>query len=549
MEDSVELACETQDDANAGFQIQGLKRTAYAAVLRAFCARSGILSGAKEACLNELRNELKILETEHREYLVNARSNKQSKSLSAGLSKGNISSTEVIPGFACGLPDAGETVFQIHCLERSAYASVLRTFCAMTNQLSLLQVKLLSKLRNELRISRSENKEVLVKVISDEHIKSLRKFSLANCSVPTKLDPAFDAHAVAHDKIASTGQGSTSSTSCLSLAQQSPISERSMSSARDIGILGSANRAKEGSCFEPHAVMSAKRLKSVNGHALAYIKCSPSAELPVAISVVMEKSRTDDTLVSETFSFEVKTGCTFPPVFHEKHSQSNAGHVPSCVDHDRKESGKRKPKEPVMRGSKNQRRRKQEKDSELDIGSEIIKLCLTANLLNKVEKIFRENPDPANLETAKSMLKVQEKELLDALIKLSEVSYGVAYLSTEGQLANLNKDDEEVPPKPASSSDETPPETRPGDGGAENNAKIQGVAAAAASPSATRPHAPASPLTAASTDMASSSEGDQPRLAPAGTQGAAPPGPGRGKVNRRWKPSTRVFGADWVSFG
>jgi hypothetical protein len=37
---------------------------------------------------------------------------------------------------ACVLPDAGDTVFQIHCLERSAYASVLRAFCAVTNHLS-----------------------------------------------------------------------------------------------------------------------------------------------------------------------------------------------------------------------------------------------------------------------------------------------------------------------------------------------------------------------------------------------------------------------------
>ncbi|KAL6640956.1 hypothetical protein ACP70R_019137 [Stipagrostis hirtigluma subsp. patula] len=428
--------------------------------------------------------------------------------------------------------------------------SVVDIFKNADRQEKILQVKLLNKLRNELRISHSENKEVLVKVISDEHIKSLRNLVwqivlFLECWTLLLMHMLWFI-----TRLPQLDRG-------LHFIYKLPQFSSAITNIRafnvfckvDIGILGSANRAKEGSCFEPHTVVSAKRLKSVNGHALAYIKCSPSAELPVAVSAVMAKSCTDDTLVSETFSFEVKTGCNIPPVFHEKHSQSNAGHIPSCVDHGRKESGKRKPKEPVMRGSKNKRRRKQEKDSDLDIGSEIIKLCLTAKLLNKVEKIFRENPDPGNLETAKSMLKVQEKELLDALVKLSEVSYGVAYLSAEGQPANLSKDDEEVPPKPASSSDETPPETRPGDGGAENNAKIQGVAAAAASPSATRPQAPASPSTAASTDMASSSEGDQPRLAPAGTQGVAPPGPGRGKVNRRWKPSTRVFGADWLSFG
>uniref|UniRef100_A0A0A9DD76 ENT domain-containing protein n=1 Tax=Arundo donax TaxID=35708 RepID=A0A0A9DD76_ARUDO len=191
------------------------------------CSVGPSLSGAKEECLAAPGNEFKILETEHREHLVKARSNKQIKSLSAGLSKGNTCKSEVMkdtPGVACVLPDAGDTVFQIHCLERSAYASVLRSFCVVTNHLSWLQVKLLTKLRNELRISHVEHKEVLVKVGSNEHIKSLRNFSLANFSVLKKMNPAFDAHAVVHDKVGSTG--STSSTSCLSLAQQSPISER-----------------------------------------------------------------------------------------------------------------------------------------------------------------------------------------------------------------------------------------------------------------------------------------------------------------------------------
>ncbi|KAG2613877.1 hypothetical protein PVAP13_4KG388100 [Panicum virgatum] len=207
MEDSVQVACVKPNAADTAFQIYSMKRSAYAAVLRAFCARSDILSGDKVRCLTELRNELKILQTEHAECLVKAISNKQIKPFSAGLhSKGNTCSTEVIKDFvACVLPAAGDTAFQIHCLERSAYASVLRAFCAVTNHLSW--VKLLSELKSELRITHTEHKEVVMKVSSDEHIKSLRKFSLANLSVVTKTNPAFDVHAVLHDKIGSTGQG------------------------------------------------------------------------------------------------------------------------------------------------------------------------------------------------------------------------------------------------------------------------------------------------------------------------------------------------------
>ncbi|PUZ38955.1 hypothetical protein GQ55_9G237800 [Panicum hallii var. hallii] len=495
MGDSVLVTCVMQDAADIAFQIHCLERSAYAAVLRAFCAQSDLLSRAKEGCLAELRNELKILESEHRECLGKARSNKQINSLSAGLhSKGSTCNTEVMKD-ACVLPDAGDTVFQIHCLERSAYASVLRAFCAVTSHLSWLQVKLLTKLRNELRISHIEHKEVLVKVSSNENIKFLRKFSLVTLSVLTKTDPSFDAHAMVHDKNGSTGQVSTSSTSCLSLLQQSPISGHSMSTTRDIGISDISNWAKEGPYFEPHAVVSAKRLKSVNGHA-------PSVQLPVAVSVAMVKGRTDDTLDSETIPCEVKSGCT-SPIFQEKHSEPNASQVPSCADHARQESRKRKAEVPGMRVSTSlgvmgikygiKHQRLMNKDSDLEHGSEIINLCLTASLLHKVERLLREKPYPANLEKAKSILKAQEKDLLDALVKLSEISYDVAYFSANGEPDNINTHDdgkgkEDVQPKPTNSSDETPPGTTSLVGGGEgNHVKIQDIAAAGLSPSSATP--------------------------------------------------------------
>ncbi|KAF8672586.1 hypothetical protein HU200_049273 [Digitaria exilis] len=288
---------------------------------------------------------------------------------------------------------------------------------------------------------------------------------------------------------------------------------------RDIGISDSLNGSKEGPYFEPHAMVSAKRLKSVNGHAQAYLKCALSDQLPVAVSAVMVKGRTDNALDSETISCEVKSGCTSSPIFEEKHSESNVGQVPSSVEA-RQESGKRKANQMGLSTSLGQRRRN--KDSDLEYDSEIINLCLTANLVHKVERLLSENPDPANLEKARSILKVQEKDLLDAIVKLCEVSYDAAYFSANGQ-ADITythddgKGDEEMLPKPANSSDETPPgTTRPRDGGAGNHAKIQGSSSAittggTASSSSiipplmeTRPHAPVSP-TSAPTSLGESS--------------------------------------------
>lgn len=53
--------------------------------------------------------------------------------------KGNIGNAEVAKeslDLKCVIPDAGDASFQIHCLERSAYASVLRAFYAQSDLLS-----------------------------------------------------------------------------------------------------------------------------------------------------------------------------------------------------------------------------------------------------------------------------------------------------------------------------------------------------------------------------------------------------------------------------
>lgn len=122
------------------------------------------------------------------------------------------------------IPDAGDAAFQIHCLERSAYASVLRASCAQPDLLSW--ARLLSKLRNELRLSYIEHQEVIARVSSNDYIKSLRKLSLANYSGLRKKTPAFNRYAEVPDKMDKTGQSFTS------LAPQSPMPAHTMPPAR-----------------------------------------------------------------------------------------------------------------------------------------------------------------------------------------------------------------------------------------------------------------------------------------------------------------------------
>ncbi|KAL5663775.1 hypothetical protein ACJX0J_023883, partial [Zea mays] len=181
----------------------------------------------KERCLTELSNELKILETEHAECPVKARSNRQIKSFSVGLhSKGNTCNTEVIKGFfrSC----LHTTRCWRYCVSDSLLGAISIFISVMSS------VKLLSELKNELRIPHIEHNKVLMKIILNEHVKSLRKFSLSNMSVVIKINPSFDVHVVVHYKIVSTDQVCTSSTSCLSLTNQNFLQKVSKSMWQNI---------------------------------------------------------------------------------------------------------------------------------------------------------------------------------------------------------------------------------------------------------------------------------------------------------------------------
>lgn len=97
----------------------------------------------------------------------------------------------------------------------------------------------------------------------------------------------------------------------------------------------------------------------------------------------------------------MKSGNSSSPIFQEKHSdESNARQVPSCADHDSQESGKSKAEVPGMRASKSlgvmdetYDQSCRNKNLNLEHGSEIINLCLTANLLDKVHDSFLQSKD------------------------------------------------------------------------------------------------------------------------------------------------------------
>lgn len=144
-------------------------------------------------------------------------------------------------------------------------------------------------------------------------------------------------------------------------------------------------------------------------------------------------------------------------MFQEKRSQSNAGHVPWGVRKDMEASRERgaEASSPVSRskslGVINY------SVGNIDHESDIIKILQTSCLVNKLEELFKAKQCPANLETAKYILKDQERHLLAALVRLSEVSSASA--SSVHGADEIECDEETSPPKPVSSSSYDEPPT------------------------------------------------------------------------------------------
>ncbi|XWS64911.1 hypothetical protein CRYUN_Cryun05aG0044800 [Craigia yunnanensis] len=72
--------------------------------------------------------------------------------------------------------DEIDIAFQIQCLEKEAYSSVLRAFIAQSDLLSWEKEGLMTKLRGELNVTDTEHGELLLKINSDESIKMIREW-------------------------------------------------------------------------------------------------------------------------------------------------------------------------------------------------------------------------------------------------------------------------------------------------------------------------------------------------------------------------------------
>lgn len=81
-----------------------------------------------------------------------------------------------IPNEPHGKDEIFDVAFQIQCLEKEAYCSVLRAFIAQSDLLSWDKEDVITKLRKELNISDTVHGELLSKINSDQSIKMMREW-------------------------------------------------------------------------------------------------------------------------------------------------------------------------------------------------------------------------------------------------------------------------------------------------------------------------------------------------------------------------------------
>lgn len=235
--------------------------------------------------------------------------------------------------------------FQIHCIEREAYSAVLRAFVAQSEVLSWDKEGLISELRKELRVSDVEHREILVKVDSDDSIKTIREW---------------------RNNIA---------------IQQEMLSNT----------------------VSPHKTFkTAKLTMSSPPKYLSRVQPSP-ASLPSLTAHCRDNQRGDDTAV---FAIQGNVGQGLKSTMLDKQAPSLGKRRLSLVLR-----SKANFPSPSIDGFKR--------------GSDTIDILVTDKLIPEIERVFREeNPDRAQMERAKLILREHERALVKALEKIGDVSDG-----------------------------------------------------------------------------------------------------------------------------
>ncbi|KAA0043724.1 protein EMSY-LIKE 1-like isoform X2 [Cucumis melo var. makuwa] len=323
---------------------------------------------------------------------------------------------------------------QIHHLEQEAYCSVLRAFKAQADAITWDKESLITELRKELRVSDDEHRELLARVNSDDIIREIREWRQAGGHLNARRSSAQPIHDVVPSPTVSASRKkqktsqlnaplpSFSSMKPMQYSSSVPAGSRQLNNHGSSGTL----LANESAEAPPYDTLIGRKVwtrwPEDNSFYEAVIKDYDPVKgqhaLVYDINTARETWEWVD--IKEIPPEDIRWDNEDPGMTHR------GGHGGQSRVYRRSQSlgggGGR------GRGHSKSQSRKEVSPSQNGVGKKVlddIELLNTEALVQEVEKVFNtSNPDPAELEKAKKMLKDHEQALVDAISRLTYASDG-----------------------------------------------------------------------------------------------------------------------------
>ncbi|CAN8299549.1 unnamed protein product [Cochlearia groenlandica] len=336
---------------------------------------------------------------------------------------------------------------QIHLIEQEAYSSILRAFKAQSDAITWEKESLITELRKELRVSDEEHRELLSRVNADEMIRQIREWRKGNSfqsNVPQMVHDTAPSPAVSGSR---KKQKTSQSMASLAMGPPSPALHPSMqpsSSALRRGGPPPGPKTKKPKTFTATGITGrgqAGALTNEPGESGSYD--------PLIGKKVWTKWPEDNHFYEAVITdykpaeglhalvYDINTGNeTWEWVNLKEISPGDIRWEGEDPGISRKGGhpgqGRGSTKTMARAGSMGGRGRGSMKTQQLKAQNGIGKKALgdieilhTDTLIREVEKVFGSvNPNPAEVEKAKKVLRDHELALMDAIAKLEEISDG-----------------------------------------------------------------------------------------------------------------------------
>ncbi|KAE9589308.1 hypothetical protein Lal_00000299 [Lupinus albus] len=354
---------------------------------------------------------------------------------------------------------------QIHNFEKEAYTTILRAFKAQSDAITWEKQSLITELRNELRVSDEEHRELLSRVNSEDIIRRIREWRKAGGGVhPGTINNAQTVHNLVPSPTISAShkkQKTSQSAASLSLGAPSPVVHPHMQPTSSVlrNGLPSGAKTKKPKPLPSTGVTSRNQVANRGGSsgAIATNGLAPSSDDLLIGKKVWTRWPDDNhfyeavitdynpaegrhalvydmSSVNETWEWvnlkEISPedirweGEELDPRIPHKSGRSGSGRgmkksMPrggAVTDAGRGRGiTKAQPKKDFIM-SQNGNRKKP---------TGYIEILHTDTLIQKVERVFSaSHPDPVEMEKAKKVLKEHEQALVDAIARLGDVSDG-----------------------------------------------------------------------------------------------------------------------------